>query len=157
MNSHNPPEVCLYQPEIPQNTGNIGRLCAATQTKLHLIEPLGFSLSEKQVRRAGLDYWPYLKLQTHSHIDTLLANYPEKKTAFLSTKARQGYDKIPEDCELIVFGRETAGLPESLQQKFSDQFYKIPLFHPKVRSLNLANAVAIVLYHLITKKQNISL
>ena len=146
LSNPTPPDVCLFRPEIPQNTGNIGRLCAATQANLHLIEPMSFSLSEKKVRRAGLDYWPYLKLKTHKNIDLLLSHYKPQDVAFLSTKGKKDYSEIKTNCKLLVFGQETAGLPQELHESYPENFYKIPLFHEKVRSLNLANAVSVIVY-----------
>jgi tRNA (cytidine/uridine-2'-O-)-methyltransferase len=139
------PHICLYQPEIPQNTGNIGRLAAASGSRLHLVRPFGFSTDDKNLRRAGLDYWPFLDLEIHDDLDALLARFPGR-AAFLTKKARRTYLDIPDDCELFVFGRETTGLPDELLEKHADTAFSIPIHHPGVRSLNLANAVSIIVY-----------
>lgn len=144
--------ICLYQPEIPQNTGNIGRLTAATGNRLHLITPLGFRSDEKQLRRAGLDYWPYLDLEIHDSLDQALLQSHD--FAFFSKKASRDYTEMPPSVDMCVFGKETSGLPDFLWQKYPDKFYSIPMFHPKVRSLNLANAVSIVVYHQLLKRRS---
>lgn len=150
------PEICLFQPEIPQNTGNIARLAAATQSRLHLIEPFGFSTDEKNLRRPGLDYWPYLDLEIHPQLDPLLKRC-DHKVAFLSKRADKTYDQMPADTRLLVFGRETSGLPQELRDQYGEQFYSIPMYCEQVRSLNLANSVAIVLYHVLMSKKNAQL
>ena len=139
--------ICLYRPEIPQNTGTIGRLAAAMQCRLHLIRPFGFSISDKHLKRAGLDYWPYLDLEIHESIDDFLSLFPPTQLAFLSKKAGKPYTKIPAYRKCLVFGQETSGLPDFLWEKYPDQFYNIPMFHKEVRSINLANSVSIVSYH----------
>ncbi len=146
------PHICLFQPEIPQNTGNIGRLAAATQCRLHLIKPLGFSTHERNLLRPGLDYWPYLDLEIHENIDDLLSQFPLSQVAFFSKSAEKSYLELPADIQLIVFGRETSGLPASLGEKYPQAFYNIPLYHTCVRSLNVANAVSIITYHLLATK-----
>lgn len=145
------PQVCLYQPEIPQNTGNIGRLVAGTGCRLHLITPLGFSTDDKNLKRSGLDYWPFLDLEIHDDCDLFLERF--SKVAFLSKKANQSYTAMPADTELIVFGRETSGLPDELHKQHPNNFYNIPIFHNSVRSYNLANSVSIVLFELLRKKE----
>ena len=147
------PQICLYQPEIPQNVGNIARLAAATQARLHLVGPLGFSTSDKEVRRPGLDYWPYLDMEYHRNLKGLLAGYPKGSVAFFSKSAAPSHWELPENVKLLVFGRETSGLPQELHETYREHFYSIPMYHPGVRSLNLSNAVAIVLYHLLGKGQ----
>jgi tRNA (cytidine/uridine-2'-O-)-methyltransferase len=147
---HRHPHICLYQPEIPQNTGNIGRLAAATGSRLHLITPFGFSTSDKNLRRAGLDYWPFLDLEIHEDLSELLAMFPGR-FAFLSKKATKPFFAIPDDCQLLIFGKETTGLPAELHEKYPQDFYQIPMYHPGVRSLNLANAVSAVLYDRIRR------
>lgn len=142
--------VCLYKPEIPQNAGSIGRLIAGTQCRLHLIRPFGFSMNDKNLRRAGLDYWPFLDLEIHNNIEDLLKTF-QGKFAFFSKKAKKLYTDIPQNTELLIFGQETKGLPNSLWEKYEDHFYNIPIFHKGVRSLNLANAVSVVLYHQLHK------
>lgn len=139
------PHIALYRPEIPQNTGSIARLAAATACRLHLVLPLGFQMGDRNLRRPGLDYWPYLDLELHDELEQLLALFPGK-FAFLSKKATRPYTAIPQDTQLLVFGQETAGFPDSVHERYADSFFGIPMFHPEVRSLNLANAVSIVLY-----------
>jgi tRNA (cytidine/uridine-2'-O-)-methyltransferase len=139
------PEICLFQPEIPQNTGNIGRLAAATACRLHLVRPFGFETADRNLRRPGLDYWPFLDLEIHDDLRPLLARFPGR-AAFLSKKATRSYLDIPPATSLFIFGRETTGLPDALFDEFPEAFYSIPLYHPGVRSLNLANAVSVVVY-----------
>lgn len=146
------PQICLFQPEIPQNTGSIARLAAATSCRLHLIKPFGFSTSDKNLRRPGLDYWPFLDLEIHENLEQLLALFPQKNFAFFSKFGTRPYAAMPVNTDLIIFGRETTGLPDSLHEKYPDLFYTIPMFHPGVRSLNLSNAASIVTYHLLDKK-----
>ncbi len=146
--------VVLVGPEIPPNTGNIGRLCAATRTPLDLIEPLGFSLEDRYLRRAGLDYWPYLDLQTHRSWSSFEASGSREKV-YLSARAETSYLEAPLEgvapCDL-VFGCETKGLPKEIVRQAGDRIYQIPIFHPEVRSLNLSNAVAIVLYDALRRR-----
>lgn len=138
--------IVLVNPEIPQNTGNIARTCAATGTTLHLIHPMGFSVDEKQVRRAGLDYWPLLDLHEHESLEKFFALIPPEKCTFLSTKASKCYTEVCYDADsVLVFGCETRGLPESLLAKHYEHCVRIPML-PRLRSLNLANSVAVVLY-----------
>jgi tRNA (cytidine/uridine-2'-O-)-methyltransferase len=139
--------VALVEPEIPQNTGNIARLCAATMTPLHIVGVTGFRLDERAVRRAGLDYWDEVVLHRHRDLDALYALLPQTRFLYFSTKATQPYHRYAfteDDC--LVFGPETRGLPEDLLRKNADRALTIPMLNPRVRSLNLANAVAIVLY-----------
>lgn len=137
--------IGLFQPEIPQNTGNIARLVAATANRLCLIPPFGFATDDKQLRRAGLDYWPFLDLEIWDRLSDLLEEAP--RFAFFSKKAQKPYTELPKDVDCLIFGRETQGLPDSLFAAYPEQFYSIPMFHPGVRSLNLANAVSIVTYY----------
>lgn len=139
------PEICLFRPEIPQNAGSIARLVAGTHCRLHLVRPFGFSTSDRNLRRPGLDYWPYLDLEIHDEIEPLLARC-EDKVALFSKFSHRPYTEVPPETRLLVFGQETAGLPKSLKEKYSELVYGIPMFHPAVRSLNVANAVAVVLY-----------
>ena len=139
--------VALVEPEIPQNTGNIARLCAATNTPLHIVGVTGFRLDERAVRRAGLDYWPEVVLQRHRDLDALRHDLPEARFVYFTTKAQRPYTEwkfSSEDC--LIFGRETKGLSEDLLRANWESCVTIPILNPKVRSLNLANAVAIVLY-----------
>jgi tRNA (cytidine/uridine-2'-O-)-methyltransferase len=149
------PHICLYQPEIPQNTGNIARLAAATASRLHLIRPFGFDAASKNLRRPGLDYWPYLDLEIHDSLEELFGMFHESRprVAFFSKLGTKPYTAMPTDTELLVFGRETTGLPRELFERYPDDFYQIPMFHPGVRSLNLANAVSIGVYHLLGSGQ----
>ena len=144
--------IGLFQPEIPQNTGSIGRLAAATASRLHLVKPLGFGTSDKNLRRPGLDYWPYLDLEIHESLEQLLELIPGR-IAFFSKFAEKSYTEIPVATDLLVFGRETSGLPESVHQKYRDHLYRFPMFHDQVRSLNLANAVSIAVYDLMRRRE----
>ena len=140
-------EVALLEPEIPQNTGNIARLCAATRTPLHIVGVAGFRLDERAVRRAGLDYWPEVSLQRHRDLDELYGFLPGARFIYFSTKAEKPFFEwqfTRNDC--LVFGRETRGLPESLLKQNWERSLIIPMLNPNVRSLNLANSVAIILY-----------
>jgi tRNA (cytidine/uridine-2'-O-)-methyltransferase len=139
--------VALVEPEIPQNTGNIARLCAATNTPLHIVGMTGFRLDDRAVRRAGLDYWPEVSLQRHRDLDVFRSDLPEARFVYFTTKAEQPYFEWKfqsDDC--LVFGRETKGLSEDLLHDNWESCVTIPMLNSKVRSLNLANAVAIVLY-----------
>jgi tRNA (cytidine/uridine-2'-O-)-methyltransferase len=138
--------IALYRPEIPGNTGNIARLCAATGTDLHLVGPLGFSLSDRYLKRAGLDYWPHVRLHTHDNLDELYGLYPGSSFYYFSTKAARLYttpDFAEED--FLVFGPETRGLPESILAENPDSSLLIPMDGP-VRSLNLSTAAGVALY-----------
>jgi len=145
--------IVLYQPEIPQNTGNIARTCAATGAVLHLIKPLGFSLEDKYLKRAGLDYWHMMEYRVHESFEELLEAYPQARMHFLSTKAPRGYTEVRyEENDFLVFGCETRGLPESLLSRVYDRCVRIPMV-PQARSLNLSNSVAIVLYEALRQQQ----
>ncbi len=142
--------IVLVEPEIPQNTGNIARTCAALGAKLHLVYPLGFSISEKQVKRAGLDYWDKLEIEEHLNFEEFLTKYKpeENHMFFVTTKGKQVYcdfDYSQMDEIFILFGKETRGLPEDILQKYIEKTIRIPM-RPHLRSLNLANSVAIVAY-----------
>ena len=138
--------IVLYEPEMPANTGNIGRTCVATNTKLHLIEPLGFKLSEKHLVRAGLDYWPKLDVTVYSNFEDFLAKNPGAKIYMATTKAPNVYTEVSyePDC-YIMFGKESAGIPEEILVKNKENCVRIPMLD-EIRSLNLSNSVAIVLY-----------
>lgn len=139
--------VVLFEPEIPPNTGSVARLCAATGSPLHLIEPLGFQLDDKHLKRAGLDYWPHVDLRVHGSWQDFLHRHGEGRLRFFSKKAAQSYVSARfEENDFLVFGPETRGLPESLLDANEARSYVIPMMNPAVRSLNLANAVSIVLY-----------
>ncbi|MDQ3686779.1 MAG: tRNA (cytidine(34)-2'-O)-methyltransferase [Acidobacteriota bacterium] len=139
--------VALVEPEIPPNTGNIARLCAATRTPLHIVGVAGFRLDERAVRRAGLDYWPEVSLRRHRDLAALQESLPDARFLYLTTKAQTSYTSwefSSEDC--LVFGRETRGLPEELLRANWERCLTIPMPNPNVRSLNLATSVAVVLY-----------
>src|ERR1044071_7467744 len=139
--------VALVEPEIPQNTGNIARLCAATNTPLHIVGVTGFRLDDRAVRRAGLDYWPEVVLTRHRDLDALHTSLKDGRFIYLTTRARRPYfDWQFEEQDCLVFGSETKGLSEDILRSNPDRCITIPMLNPKVRSLNLANAVAIVLY-----------
>lgn len=138
--------IILHQPEIPGNTGNIGRTCVATGTPLHLIEPLGFRLDEKAIRRAGMDYWQHLEVHRYMNFEDFQKKNPKVKIWMATTKAKRTYTEVtygPED--YIMFGKESAGIPEEILVKNAENCIRIPML-PKIRSLNLSNSVSIVLY-----------
>ncbi|MDY6825768.1 MAG: tRNA (cytidine(34)-2'-O)-methyltransferase [Bacillota bacterium] len=138
--------VVLVEPEIPPNTGNIARTCVMTGTKLHLIEPLGFSIDEKEVRRSGLDYWPYLDLEVHQNFDVFKQAYHNARLLCFSTRGEVYYHRMlyrPDD--FLVFGSETRGLPSRVLAK-ADHVLRVPMVKQIPRSLNLGNTVALVLY-----------
>ena len=142
--------IVLVEPEIPQNTGNIARTCAALGAKLHLVYPLGFSISEKQVKRAGLDYWDKLDIEEHNSFKDFLEKYkPEENNMFfVTTKGQKVYSEINYshfDEVFLLFGKETKGLPEDILKKYIDKTIRIPM-RETLRSLNLSNSVAIVAY-----------
>lgn len=139
--------VALVEPEIPPNTGNIARLCAATFTPLHLVGKLGFRTDDKAVRRAGLDYWNEVEIHYHLNVDALYSALPSCRFLYFTTKAERTYTSFeyaPDDC--LVFGSETRGLPEELLQANWERSLTIPMPNRKVRSLNLATSAGIVLY-----------
>jgi len=139
--------IVLLEPEIPPNTGNIARLCAATGTLLHLVGKLGFSLDDKHLKRAGLDYWEAVQLQRWESLDELAAAYPQARWWYTSKKAARVYceaDFQPGD--MLVFGKETLGLPEELLAAHPERTIRIPIFDERVRSLNLSTSAGIVLY-----------
>ena len=139
--------VALVEPEIPQNTGNIARLCAATNIPLHIVGATGFRMDERAVKRAGLDYWPEVELVRNRDLHELQTSVPDARLVYFTTKAELPYVDWNFGCnDCLVFGRETRGLPEDLLKSNWENCVTIPMLNPKVRSLNLANAVAIVLY-----------
>ncbi len=139
--------VVLYQPEIPPNTGSIARLCAATKTPLHLIAPLGFKIDDKHLKRAGLDYWGFVDLRLHESWQHFLDLHGKNRMFFFSKKAKCSYIKAEfQRGDFLVFGPETRGLPEELLSANQEKAYVIPMMSEGVRSLNLSNAVSIVLY-----------
>jgi tRNA (cytidine/uridine-2'-O-)-methyltransferase len=138
--------IALYQPEIPGNTGNIARLCAATNTRLHLIKPLGFSLSDRYLKRAGLDYWQHVMLSVHESLDELIGMYPGSTFYCFSTKADKPFTRVNyREDDFLVFGPETRGLPEDIIAGDREHAVTIPMDGP-VRSLNLSTAAGIALY-----------
>ena len=147
--------IVMVEPEIPQNTGNIARTCAITGAKLHLVYPLGFSLDDKYLKRAGLDYWDKLEVEKHDSLEKFLEKYrPEENNMFFATtKAKHCYTDIDyrkyKDEEIFVlFGKETKGLPEDLLQKYINNTIRIPM-RPVLRSLNLSNSVCIIAYEIL--------
>lgn len=149
--------IVLVEPEIPQNTGNIARTCAAIGAKLHLVYPLGFSISEKSVKRAGLDYWDKLDIEEHISLEKFLEKYkPEEKNMFfVTTKGKHVYsenDYSSMEEVFLLFGKETKGLPEDILKKYIDKTIRIPM-RPTLRSLNLSNSVAIVSYEVFKQEK----
>jgi tRNA (cytidine/uridine-2'-O-)-methyltransferase len=146
--------VALVEPEIPQNTGNIARLCAATRTPLHVIGVTGFRMDDRAVRRAGLDYWQEVSIVRHRDLDELRAAQPRARLIYFSTKGERSlwdHKFEPDDC--LVFGPETRGLPEALLKENWERCVTIPMLNRNVRSLNLANAVSIALYEALRQLQ----
>ena len=145
--------IVLLEPEMPANTGNIGRTCVATGSKLHLIEPLGFKINDKTVRRAGLDYWEHLDVEIYDDFDDFLRKNPGAKIFMATTKAKKTYTEVeygPDD--YIMFGKESAGIPEEILVENEETAIRIPMNY-EIRSLNLSNSVAIVLYEAL-RQQN---
>lgn len=145
--------IILHQPEIPANTGNIGRTCVATGTSLHLIEPLGFRLNEKELKRAGMDYWDQLDVTRYINYADFLEQHPDAKIWMATTKAKKSYTEVefgPDD--FIMFGKESAGIPEEILVDNEENCIRIPML-PTIRSLNLSNSVAIVLYEALRQNQ----
>ena len=138
--------VVLVEPEIPQNTGNIARTCVVTGSTLHIVGPMGFSLDEKHIKRAGLDYWPYLKLFTYECIEEMWEKYADGDFYYFTTKAEKRFDEAAYTQDsFLVFGKETAGLPRAVLDKNRDQCVRIPMFENH-RCLNLSNAAAVAVY-----------
>lgn len=138
--------IVLVEPEIPMNTGNIARTCAATSSRLHLIKPLGFDISDKAVKRAGLDYWPMVDLHVYDSLSSFFSQHPTPDLWLFTTKAPRPYtDAVFRDECWLFFGKETAGLPARLRESYPDRCLKIPI-REEARSLNLANSVAIITY-----------
>jgi tRNA (cytidine/uridine-2'-O-)-methyltransferase len=139
--------VVLFEPEIPPNTGSVARLCAATLTPLHLVEPLGFKIDNKHLKRAGLDYWEFVDLHVHKSWDDFMRTAAPKKLRFFSKRAARSYTSVRyRDDDFLVFGPETRGLPQQLLGINAERALRIPMMGAGVRSLNLSNAVSIVLY-----------
>lgn len=145
--------IILHQPEMPMNTGNIGRTCVATGSSLHLIEPLGFHLTSKEVKRAGMDYWDKLDLHRYMNFEEFKEKHPNAKIWMATTKAKHVYSEVefgPDD--FIMFGKESAGIPEEILVDYEETCIRIPMVND-IRSLNLANSVSIVLYEAL-RQQN---
>ncbi len=145
--------IVLHEPEIPANTGNIGRTCCATGTRLHLIGPLGFSLSEKALKRAGMDYWQHLDVTIYDDYNDFLSKNPNAKIYYATTKAPNVYSQVSyePDC-YIMFGKESAGIPEEILVNNQENCVRIPM-NPEIRSLNLSNSVAVVLYEALRQNE----
>jgi tRNA (cytidine/uridine-2'-O-)-methyltransferase len=139
--------ILLFQPEIPQNTGNIARTCAATRTPLYLVEPLGFHINDKLLKRAGLDYWPYVRMKIYPDFETTRQDIGHSRMVFFSAHASLlYYDYLFQPGDCLVFGSETRGLPEDLLVSHPDNVVKVPIDRTRVRSLNLATTVGIALF-----------
>jgi tRNA (cytidine/uridine-2'-O-)-methyltransferase len=144
--------IILHQPEIPANTGNIGRTCVATGSSLHLIEPLGFRLDEKSIKRAGMDYWEHLDVHRYMNFQEFLEKNPQAKIWMATTKAKHVYTDVkfgPDD--FIMFGKESAGIPEEILVDYEETCVRIPMLDT-IRSLNLSNSVAVVLYEALRQQ-----
>lgn len=149
--------IVLVEPEIPGNTGNIARLCAATNSELHLVKPLGFSIEDKYLKRAGLDYWDLVKVHVHENFAEVVELYKGHNFYFNTTKADKHYSEIQFTTDdFLVFGKETAGLPEHLLKEYKEYCIRIPMVND-ARSLNLSNAAAIVVYEALRQQQFVSL
>ena len=147
-----PIHIVLHEPEIPQNTGNIARTCAATGASLHLIRPLGFAIDDKKLKRAGLDYWHHLDITYYDGLDDFYAKHPDAKVYYFTTKAKHVYTEIQyPDPVYIMFGKETRGLPEELLQKNPETCVRLPM-RDGLRSLNLSNTVAVAVYEILRQK-----
>lgn len=140
--------IVLVEPEIPPNTGNVARSCAATGAVLHLVKPLGFSIDDKSLKRAGLDYWQYVNLEVHESLDDFMEKYEGKRMYLATTKGGMVYTDAPfEDGDMILFGKETAGLPKDFIAEHEDTAIRIPMSEDtRLRSLNLSNSVNIILF-----------
>ena len=145
--------IVLFQPEIPQNTGNIARTCVLTNSKLHLIKPLGFSLDEKHLKRAGLDYWQYLELEIHESYEAMREKYKDSTFYFSTTKAKNIYSDVQMDSgDFIIFGKESKGLPDEIRDTDPERCIRVPMLQTSTRSLNLSNTVAIIAYEALRQK-----
>ena len=142
-----PLNIVLFEPEIPNNTGNIGRLALASGSNLHLVKPFCFEINDTRLKRAGLDYWQHLSVTMYDSIDDFFSKNKNKNMIFLSSHGTKNHWSIDfEDDMFIIFGKESVGLPKHLIENYSDKLFKIPLYSEHVRSLNLANAIGIVVY-----------
>ncbi|QAT43224.1 tRNA (uridine(34)/cytosine(34)/5-carboxymethylaminomethyluridine(34)-2'-O)-methyltransferase TrmL [Aminipila luticellarii] len=140
--------IVFVEPEIPPNTGNIARTCAATDSVLHLVEPLGFSIDDKSVKRAGLDYWPFVKLEVHESLDAFMKKYGNRQLYLATTKGGRKYADVKfKDEDMILFGRETAGLPRDFIEAHQEKAIRIPMSRDtRLRSFNLSNSANIILF-----------
>lgn len=139
--------IVLFEPEIPNNTGNIGRLALASGSKLHLVKPFGFELSDSRLKRAGLDYWQHLDVTIYDSIEDFFKIHHDKEFAFFSSHGQKSHWEISfKDNLFLIFGKESVGLPKPMIETYINQLYKIPLYSKHIRSLNLANAVSVVIY-----------
>ncbi len=139
--------IVLVAPEIPNNTGNIGRLCLGTNSELHLVKPLGFEINDSRLKRAGLDYWQHVKVNYYESWEAFLTIHSEKEMAFFSSHGQKSFWDISFTKDMfLVFGKESTGLPDAITTANKERLYQIPLYSPHIRSLNLANAVGITLY-----------
>ena len=139
--------IVLMEPEIPNNTGNIGRLALASGSKLHLVKPFGFEITDSRLKRAGLDYWQHLEVIYYENIDDFFNKNPNANMVFLSSHGKQEHwDITYEDDMFLVFGKESKGLPKTITEKYPEKLFKIPLYSNHIRSLNLSNAVSIIIY-----------
>lgn len=141
------PHIALFEPEIPPNTGNVARLCAATNTPLHIVGVTGFRMDDRTLKRAGLDYWEQVELHRHIDLQEMASALPNSRMLYLSTKAEKLYTEFEfRSADCLIFGPETRGLPEDLIFSNPQRALRIPMLNPNVRSLNLATSVGIVLY-----------
>ena len=151
--SHEPFNIVLVEPEIPPNTGSIARLCGSTDSILHLVRPLGFSTDNKHLKRAGLDYWPHVRIQYWDNFDTFLQAADERLLYFFTTKVSRPYFTAQfRPGDYFVFGKETKGLPEEILALYQERCYTIPMSNAKIRSLNLAMSAGIVLYEALRQQ-----
>ena len=150
-----PFNIVLVEPEIPPNTGSIARLCGATDTVLHLVKPLGFSTDDKHLKRAGLDYWKFVKIVYWENIDGFLTAQDENNIYFFTKKIGKPYTRVGfKPGDFLIFGKETKGLPEEVIRLYKDRCYTIPMSNRNIRSLNLANAAGIVLYEALRQQSS---
>ncbi|MEN8256537.1 MAG: tRNA (cytidine(34)-2'-O)-methyltransferase [Thermodesulfobacteriota bacterium] len=154
--SSKPFNIVLVEPEIPPNTGSIARLCGATNSVLHLIKPLGFSTSDKHLKRAGLDYWHFVDIRYWDNFETFLNAQAEERLYFFTTKVNDSYTEAHyQQGDFLIFGKETKGLPEDVLELYKDRCYTLPMVNENIRSLNLAMTTGIVLYEAIRQQQGL--
>ncbi len=154
MNTLEPFNIVLVEPEIPPNTGSIARLCGATDCILHLVHPLGFSTDDKHLKRAGLDYWKYVEIIHWDCLEDFLVKQDERKLYFLTTKTRRSYTEAAfKPGDFLIFGKETKGLPKDILHHYNERCYTLPMPNPHIRSLNLAMTAGIVLYEALRQQQ----